>query len=178
LRSKLQHAFATAVETVTTFTREPLKFGAGPENWRRFNSLMGSALAFREGTAPVPGVPTHPKEIVKELNELSRELRVRERLKGWTQAVQTVGHARIGKRYKFILLILSLKDSTIRATAYEERSLAQAAIREIEQLKRDDLDVVLVWVNSVRGLKKAYPNYYADTTDFLAAHADILKGRI
>jgi ppGpp synthetase/RelA/SpoT-type nucleotidyltranferase len=32
-RSRLQHAFATTVETVTTFTREPLKFGAGPVNW-------------------------------------------------------------------------------------------------------------------------------------------------
>jgi hypothetical protein len=38
-RSRLQHAFATAVETVTTFTREPLKFGAGPVPWRRFFSL-------------------------------------------------------------------------------------------------------------------------------------------
>ena len=47
LRTKLQHAFATAVETVTTFTREPLKFGAGPAEWRRFFSLMGSALAIR-----------------------------------------------------------------------------------------------------------------------------------
>ncbi len=30
LRTQLQHSFATAVETVTTFTRTPLKFGAGP----------------------------------------------------------------------------------------------------------------------------------------------------
>jgi ppGpp synthetase/RelA/SpoT-type nucleotidyltranferase len=44
LRSKLQHAFATAVETVTTFTRLPLKFGGGPPDWRRFFSLMGSVL--------------------------------------------------------------------------------------------------------------------------------------
>ena len=40
LRSQLQHAFATAVETVTTFTRQPLKFGAGPDKWRRFFSSV------------------------------------------------------------------------------------------------------------------------------------------
>src|SRR5271166_4137199 len=50
LRSQLQHAFATAVETVTTFTRLPLKFGAGPVEWRRFFTLMGSAFAIREKT--------------------------------------------------------------------------------------------------------------------------------
>jgi ppGpp synthetase/RelA/SpoT-type nucleotidyltranferase len=45
LRTQLQHAFATTVETVTTFTKQPLKFGAGPDEWRRFFSLVGSAFA-------------------------------------------------------------------------------------------------------------------------------------
>ena len=36
LRTHLQHAFATTVETVTAFTREQLKFGGGPQDWRRF----------------------------------------------------------------------------------------------------------------------------------------------
>src|SRR5262245_31811127 len=41
LRTRLQHAFATAVETVTTFMRYPLKSGGGPEDWRRFFALTG-----------------------------------------------------------------------------------------------------------------------------------------
>ncbi|WP_368389278.1 RelA/SpoT domain-containing protein [Mesorhizobium sp. LMG 17147] len=36
LRTRLQHAWATAVETVDAFTGEMLKFGGGRENWRRF----------------------------------------------------------------------------------------------------------------------------------------------
>jgi hypothetical protein len=63
LRTKLQHAFATAVETVTTFTREPLKFGAGPAEWRRFFSVMGSALGVREGTPLVNGTPQNEQEL-------------------------------------------------------------------------------------------------------------------
>jgi Region found in RelA / SpoT proteins len=80
LRSRLQHAFATTVETVTTFTREPLKFGAGPTKWRRFFSLMGSALAIREATSLVAGTPTNERELVKELREVTRTLKVRQRL--------------------------------------------------------------------------------------------------
>ena len=38
LRTKLQHSWATAVETVDTFTDEGLKFGNGSDDWRRFFS--------------------------------------------------------------------------------------------------------------------------------------------
>jgi putative GTP pyrophosphokinase len=72
LRTTLQHAFATAVETVTTFTREPLKFGAGPTEWRRFFSLMGSALAMREQTPLVEGTPNTEAELIGELREAAK----------------------------------------------------------------------------------------------------------
>ncbi|PYT06740.1 MAG: hypothetical protein DMF60_08625 [Acidobacteria bacterium] len=53
LRSALQHAWATAVETVGTFTQQALKSNQGDQDWLRFFALMGSAIAMREGT-PIP----------------------------------------------------------------------------------------------------------------------------
>lgn len=41
LRSTLQHAWATAVETVGTFTRQALKSSRGEAEWLRFFELMG-----------------------------------------------------------------------------------------------------------------------------------------
>lgn len=73
LRSRLQHAFATAVETVTTFTSKPLKFGGGPPEWKRFFSLMGTAIAMREGTPPVPDTPTKHKELVAAVRGQANE---------------------------------------------------------------------------------------------------------
>ena len=58
MRSKLQHAWATTVETVGTFTRQALKSSRGEADWLRFFALMGSALALREKTPLVPGTPT------------------------------------------------------------------------------------------------------------------------
>jgi len=49
LRSRLQHAWATAVETVGTFTQQALKSRQGEEAWLRFFALMSSAIALREG---------------------------------------------------------------------------------------------------------------------------------
>jgi hypothetical protein len=44
IRTSLQHAWATAVETVATFSGQALKARGGTEDWRRFFALMGSAI--------------------------------------------------------------------------------------------------------------------------------------
>jgi hypothetical protein len=173
LRSRLQHAFATAVETVTTFTRQPLKFGAGPAPWRRFFSLMGSALAIREGTRLVPGTPSDPDELVKELRDAARSLKVRQRLKAWSDALQSLPRRNVDN-FQWLLLVLDLKANTINVTGFSDGQRASEAVAEIEQRKFKDLDAVLVWVNSARDLRAAYPNYYADTSQFLKALNDAI----
>jgi len=169
LRSQLQHAFATAVETVTTFTRQPLKFGAGPNEWRRFFSLMGSAFAIREGTAQVPGTPSDENELVKELRELTKALKVRQRLRGWTNAIRQLRRKNTADA-EWLLLVLDVAANTIGVTGYDDRKKASDALAQIEKPPRSsELDAVLVWVGSVKNLRRAYPNYYADTTAFLEA---------
>lgn len=168
LRTKLQHAFATAVETVTTFTREPLKFGAGPMEWRRFFSLMGSALAEIEGTEFVKDTPTDHQELISSLRNAVEELRVRQRLRVWANAVKVLPR-RNTTGFKWLLLVLNTTDNTIKVTGYADRKEASRVVASIEKSKKTDLDAVLVWVNSIRNLRSAYPNYYADTQGFLTA---------
>ena len=67
IRSRLQHAWATAVETVDALTDTQLKT-SGPANglWDRFFALMGSVLAIEEWMAPASPVtsrvfPQRPK---------------------------------------------------------------------------------------------------------------------
>ncbi len=175
LRSQLQHAFATAVETVTTFTRTRLKFGAGPKEWRRFFSLMGSALAIREGTPLVEGTPSDNGELVKELRDLTKTLQVRRRLRGWTSALKQLPK-RDTTNARWLLLVLDISGNTIKATGYSTGKEASDAVAAIETLPNSEqLDAVVVWVNSARGLRRAYPNYYADTTAFLGALSTALK---
>jgi hypothetical protein len=168
LRTRLQHAFATAVETVTTFTRQPLKFGDGPPEWRRFFSLMGSALALREGTPLVEGTPQDEAELIRALRDTTEELSVRQRLQGWTDALKLLPRKNI-KGYKWLLLVLNTAENTFKVTGYADRNEASQKLSEIEQLKREELDAVLVWVSSATKLRAAYPNYYADTREFIAA---------
>ena len=176
LRSKLQHAFATTVETVTTFTRHRLKFGGGPNDWRRFFSLMGSVLAYREGTPPIAGTPENQKQLVGELRQLAKQLRVRPRLKGWTRAITQLRRKNI-KDYKWLLVVLNVRDNNVEVTGYQDATEASNAISEIEKARNEDVDAVRVWVSSITELKEAYPNYYADTREFLKAMSIAIRSQ-
>jgi len=55
IRTRLQHAWATAVETMGTFLGQALKSGQGEQEWRKFFATAGAALAALERTEPVPG---------------------------------------------------------------------------------------------------------------------------
>jgi hypothetical protein len=174
LRTRSQHAFATAVETVTTFTRTRLKFGGGPDDWRRFFTLTGSAFALREGTPYVDGTPTDASELTKELRDITKSLKVRQRLVGWARALKQLPRRNVTK-FKWLLLTLNVRDNTIRVTGFPTRETAALALTEIEKLKFEHLDAVLVWVDSVQDLKAAYPNYYADTGEFIRALNEVLR---
>ena len=169
LRTRLQHAFATAVETVTTFTGERLKFGAGPDEWRRFFSLAGSAFSLREGTELVEKTPKDVSELISELRDASKKLRVHERLTGWSDALRALPRKNIKQGFTWLLLVLNIKEKKTMVTGFQNRKEASKELAKIEKARDLDLDAVLVWVPSVSTLRAAYPNYYADTRKFLEA---------
>jgi hypothetical protein len=174
LRSQLQHAFATAVETVTTFTKQKLKFGGGSDQWRRFFSLVGSALALRERTSLVAGTPQNESELLNELRELAKELKVEKRLRGWRETLKLVREPQIQKA-KWLLLVLDTAASKMTMTPFADREAANQVVAGLEKSKSEDIDAVLVWVDSFRQLRKAYPNYYADTEGFLSALGQAIR---
>ena len=50
IRTRLQHAWATAVETMGIFIDHSLKSSQGPQDWLDFFSLVGNAFAYIEGS--------------------------------------------------------------------------------------------------------------------------------
>lgn len=76
LRTKLQHAWATAVETVGTFIRQALKSSQGEEEWLRFFAFMGTVIALREKQSLVPGTPQDRSKLVSELRKYASQLEV------------------------------------------------------------------------------------------------------
>jgi hypothetical protein len=114
----LQHAFSTTVETVTTMSGQPLKFGGGDPDWRRFFSLMGSVIAQRERTPHVPNTPVDPVDLRRELRGLARKLRVKRRLETWRDALRRLPTKRSSRAREY-LLILDPRKRTVQGWAFK-----------------------------------------------------------
>lgn len=179
IRSQLQHAWATAVETVGTFIRQALKSSQGEAEWLRFFALMGSALARREGTAPVPNTPTG-KLLRMELQALANLLSVQSRLGAYGAAIQTISTGEEDAHYYLLELDPAeqqVKVTGFKSTELEEASRSYLAVEKSIQKKGGLSDAVLVSVDSIESLRRAYPNYFLDTNLFMDAVDQALKAR-
>jgi hypothetical protein len=168
LRTKRQHAFATAVEVVGAMTSQPLKFGGGDPKWRRFFTLAGAAIAFTEGTSPVPSAPADETELASELRRVGIDLNVAHKFPAWNQALTRVPTKHVTNARAYVLL-QDLEARTITLTPY--RTPKEAAV-VVLALEKDILktgarrDVLQASAHSIRELRRAYPNYETDTREF------------
>lgn len=182
LRSRYQHAWATAVETVGTFSGEALKSSLGSERWQKFFLLMSTAIATRERSYPAPNTPTGRSELMEELTALAAELRVSSRLREYGNALKSITSpgAREGSA-KLYLLELDPIAGTLNVTGFgaHEQELASQKYAESEARQAGDSprDAVLVSVESVTALSRAFPNYFADTRLFVELLNQFLIGR-
>jgi hypothetical protein len=172
IRSLLQHAWATAVETVGTFIRQALKSSQGEEEWLRFFALMGSAIAYRENAELVPGTPTNLAELKTELRRYVALLDVEQHLHTYGAALQTFENEAIQGAH-YYLLELDPAARQVKVVGYKQAQLAAAEEDYIklerEITERPGRDAVLVSVESLEALHRAYPNYFLDTNLFIDA---------
>lgn len=173
LRSRQQHAWATAVETVSTFTGQALKSSVGDEEWKRFFALMGSFIAIRERTPIIPNTPRSFLELKEELQHYAQMLDVQNRLRIYGDALQGVANIAVFPDAKYFLLELDLKGHRIMVRGYTDENLNQATddYLRVEKLEKSGgvTDAVLVSVDSMANLRRAYPNYFLDTRVFVDA---------
>jgi hypothetical protein len=175
IRSRLQHAWATTVETVGTFLGEPLKASEGSEEWLTFLTLTSSAFALVEKTPLVPGTPTTKGELKHMIREMAARLRVEKNLSAYKVALKITRDPQHAKAAYF-LLALNHDERRLEVSSYRKRQIAQANDDYMQAEKRLATigSAVLVSVDSVEQLKRAYPNYYQDTDLFLKYLKDVI----
>jgi ppGpp synthetase/RelA/SpoT-type nucleotidyltranferase len=178
LRSQYQHAWATAVETVGTFTSEALKSSSGPEAWLRFFALMGSAIALRERTPLVPGTPSARKELIEEIDHHAYILAVENRLNGYASMLQKFEQEAQRAHYYLLQLDPTANQLVITGFQRDETEKAQSSYLAAERKAKETpgTDAVLVSVDSLAALPRAYPNYFADTRIFVQLLRQALSG--
>ena len=173
IRSQLQHAWATAVETVGTFVRQALKSSQGEEDWLRFFTLMGTAIALREKCRPVANTPIESKKLIEEIRIYRNRLSVNSVLNAFGTAVDVLPEESAKENAKYYLLHLDASQKKIFVKGFTKEELTQAsqAYLQLERKISEDpaSEAVLVSVDSLKSLRRAYPNYFLDTRRFIDA---------
>lgn len=177
IRSKLQHIWATAVETVDFFTNQAIKSNEGEKEWKEFFKLVSSAFALFENCKIVPGTPENKEKLYSLIREKEKNLQVRTKMKHWTNSIRQF--EQLKSNAKFFLLELDTIQEKLTITSYSKRN-EQKAIEDYSKAEKriygkKEYDVVLVGADTTQDLKKAYPNYFLDTREFLKYLNKILE---
>lgn len=176
IRSQLQHAWATAVETVGTLIGQALKSSEGEQEWLELFKHISSIFAHVEGAPPVAGAPTLP-QLFKTVRSGARQLRMRERLVSFRNALRVLEDTR-PRTARYFLLRLNPAEELLEIMSFRENEIEQAT-EQYEAAERaakgQSVDVVLVRADSIDNLKRAYPNYFLDTQHFLEMLEEIMR---
>lgn len=181
IRTKLQHIWATTVETVdfiTGKTGKPIKFNENRSEWIDFFKLVSSAFAIKENCPTIEPVD-NIQSLYAEIKKKEARLKVMDRLDFWRATSKFFNEETKGieNKAKFFLLELDIKGKRLMMQSFTKKS-EERAIKEYSELEKrhrgkSDYDVVLIGAETIKDLKKAYPNYFADTEDFISELKEI-----
>lgn len=164
LRTKLMHSWATSVEIVDAFEQSGLK-SSNPEefsnDWDYFFAYASAAISLIEGTPVPPGMPETEAEIREALADLRAERLVR-RVSSWSSSMRHISET--GSKGLHFLLSVDQGRLTIKIRRFSNPNEAESAYRSLEADSQKDS--VLVGGTSLEDIRKAYPNYFADTHRF------------
>lgn len=177
IRSALQHAWATALETIDLFTRQALKSSQGSQDWERFFVTMASAIAKKEKCPQVTGTPAG-KQLVEEIKHWNDTLEVVKRLRSYKRLREILNYDE-QKTHSYVVLKTTIEngEAVIRTWGYDDTELETAQTVYYQQESMQDGEVVLVAASRTRNIRRAFPNFFADTDVFIRELQEIVGAR-
>ena len=171
-RTKLQHTWATSVETMGTFLGKALKSSQGNKEWLNFFALTSSAFAYVEKTPRVPGFEQLSKtETIGAVMAAEKKLGVINKMTAFTIAANMIHENSNKKGWYYHLIILDSINKKVQIKSFSRDQLKAATVAYSNAEKRsrsgEKTEQVLVSAGPLQSLRTAYPNYFLDTRDFI-----------
>jgi hydrogenase maturation factor len=178
IRTILQHNWATAVETAGIITKTSLKSSKGPDDWLEFFKIVSSLFAIKEG---LPILKEHEikstQNLMVDCYNISQELDIITILKGLRISANHIDKKNI-KNGDYYLIHIKTTYKRVIITSYTKNQFEKASedYLDLEKIVENTKDAaVLVSAESFKSLKKAYPSYFLDTSEFIKALEKINK---
>lgn len=173
IRTKLQHSWATAVETLGMIEKSSFKTGEGADEFKRFFKLASGLFAHHEKqptTDEIAGMSM--ADMASELMVLEQQLQIYAKLTGLIVTGKHIENSSNKSNEYHLMELDTSKDSpTVSLIPFTKSQLELAEslyrVREIETKDSPNIEVVLISAGNLKDIKKAYPNYFLDTQDFI-----------
>lgn len=168
LRTRIQHLWATAVETMDTFTGNPIKNGKGDSCHKDFFILVSKLFKiYEENDNNIESVKK--STALEDLISFEEQYGILNKLGSIKKAVACVEKTEFQEQGYFILNF-NKKSNNLNVKHYNkmECNLATENYDLAEEISGLNEDVVLVSTSSYNTLRKAYPNYFSDISEFIS----------
>ncbi|MBM4922738.1 GTP pyrophosphokinase [Vibrio parahaemolyticus] len=167
IRSKTQHYWATAVETMGAYLKQALKSDQGDRQYLDFFTRVGDLFAYYENqplylSQPLGHILQRTKTNLLSLNVIGK-------LTTFSQITKLIQQKQDTSDY--YLIIIDMKEHKIRINGVDTDSIIEANKRytKLEVRFKSDIhrDVALVSATRLEELRETYPNYFSDTRAFV-----------
>src|SRR5690606_28164812 len=152
IRTKLQHNWATAVETAGILTKTSLKSSQGPDEWLDFFKIVSSLFAIKE---KLPVLGEHSEFTLESLMiqcyKLTEKLNVIDILKALRISAKQIEITKFKGDY--YLININLKEKLIYISTFKKSNLEHASreyLKLEKGIKENENAVVLVAASSIR----------------------------
>lgn len=171
IRTQIQHYWATAVEVLGMKSDSKIKQGEGEYHHKEFFGLCSALFSHIESTTLQDKYKTLSKESVcKKIIALDKKYNIFKSLSALAISSNRIEKQADKKHYYFIVL-LDLTNNTLTITGFKKQNydMAQKSYDTYEKQSKEsgNINVVLISLDKLYLLKKAYPNYYLDSGSFI-----------
>lgn len=177
IRTRLQHLWATAVETMGTFLGQALKSRQGEQDWLDFFALISCVFAYKEGTSPIPRFSDLSiNQIIDSITILNSKINAINKMESLSTAVQFLSGK---KKHFYHLIILNSLERKVTIHSFNRDSLNEAmdeySVFEKMAAEGKQIEPVLVSAGKIDSVKKAYPSFFLDINEFLRIIKDLIR---
>lgn len=177
IRTRLQHDWAMAVETAELISKSPLKAGMGERHWLDFFKLASAVFAQKEGMPVEQTFAGYSeKDYCVEYAKIDGEHRLFDQLQGLVSAVKITEKHSLAAGYAVIFIRFAEKLVQLRHYPSDGLDEATKYYADVEKtIDNNEAAVVLVSVSDMKELKEAYPSYFLNASEFVAALYDFTQ---
>lgn len=153
IRDLNQHRWATAVEIFSLISKNNLKIGKGEEYYKRFFYLYSKLMQDK--------IKDKEKE---ELKKLDKEYKILSILSGANFVLKAINTK---DKDLYYLIALNLENKEVNSYVFSKKQLDIASLLYETLEEQEHINAVLVDIDSIKNLKKAYPNYFGNAKEFI-----------